>query len=173
MYHTNQKTLWVILNVLEGKKRPAEFEWGTPVFEKLIVLIFEGNLFSCHYQFLAHELGHNLGMPHDFIDPYADPKSIRYDSNGNSCTDLNGIMDYSAATERWTTCSVEKLTAYYNSIIARQGRFCMNNPGKLLKTMSNSTSVPLSVPSSVRLSVCSSVRLSVCPSARLFIRPTV
>jgi hypothetical protein len=149
-------------------------------------------LLFCPYQILAHELGHNLEMPHDFIDPYADPKSIRYDSKGNSCTNVNGIMDYSATPEKWTTCSVEKFTNFYNNIIARQGRFCMNNPGKLLTTRCNPNynelfyvkwMPPKSVRPFIRLclhlpvdcvSVCPvsinlSICLSICPSVCLSI----
>jgi hypothetical protein len=71
-------------------------------------------------------------MTDDFIRPFSLPKLIRYDSAGNSCTDINGVMDSTDTPEQWTSCSVESFTAYYNKIIARQGRFCMNNPGKSL-----------------------------------------
>ncbi len=41
---------------------------------------------------MAHELGHNLGMNHDFLSSPSDP---RYDSQGRICTGINGVMDYS------------------------------------------------------------------------------
>ena len=39
----------------------------------------------------AHELGHSLGMPHDFLKSDNDP---RLDESGNSCLGTNGIMSY-------------------------------------------------------------------------------
>ena len=47
---------------------------------------------------MAHELGHNLGISHDFIDPYTSPSTQRTCSiktaPNNVCTDIGGIMDY-------------------------------------------------------------------------------
>lgn len=76
-------------------------------------------------QILAHELGHNLGMNHDFIDPYTSPKTIFRDASGNTCTDVNGVMDYYVTVQKWTTCSVERFTQHYNAIVSSQGTFCM------------------------------------------------
>ncbi len=80
-------------------------------------------------QIIAHELGHNLGMPHDFIDPETSPKTIFRDSKGVSCTDDNGIMDYDPLVKKWTTCSVEMFTCYYNYILNAHGHFCMEPAG--------------------------------------------
>ena len=73
---------------------------------------------------MAHELGHNLGMSHDFIDPISSPKTIRYDSNGNSCTDHNGVMDYYVVVTQLTNCSVEAFTDLYNYYLSNGG-FCL------------------------------------------------
>jgi hypothetical protein len=40
---------------------------------------------------MAHEVGHNTGMNHDFN---GSPGNNRYDSYGRSCTNLGGVMDY-------------------------------------------------------------------------------
>ena len=45
-------------------------------------------------QTVAHELGHNLNMQHDFINPFSNPKTDRFHPDGTKCTDDNGIMDY-------------------------------------------------------------------------------
>ena len=44
---------------------------------------------------MAHEVGHNTGMFHDFD---GNPENPRYDSQGNSCTNIGGIMDYNVPT---------------------------------------------------------------------------
>ena len=44
-------------------------------------------------QTIAHEIGHNLNMKHDFIDPTpGDTRTCTTD--GSSCTDIGGVMDY-------------------------------------------------------------------------------
>merc|ERR1712113_684626 len=68
---------------------------------------------------LAHEIGHNLGMAHDFGDSQSDP---RYSSSGELCTNNGGYMDYLQNPYRWTSCSVEDFTAYYN----RVNPFCLD-----------------------------------------------
>ena len=49
-------------------------------------------------QIVAHELGHNLNMRHDFIDPFSVPKTDRFSADGTKCTDDNGIMDYNVVS---------------------------------------------------------------------------
>jgi hypothetical protein len=56
---------------------------------------------------VAHELGHNLGMMHDFKD---DPKIKRVDSKNRPCSGIGGVMDYYGNVNKWSTCSVEDFT---------------------------------------------------------------
>ena len=40
---------------------------------------------------MAHEIGHNLGMDHDFN---GNAGVLRVDSKGANCTNIGGVMDY-------------------------------------------------------------------------------
>ena len=64
-------------------------------------------------------------MSHDFGN--GGTNDIRYDSQGNRCTGINGVMDYGArnALDKWTTCSKEDFTAFYNRMIQTYGSFCL------------------------------------------------
>ena len=81
---------------------------------------------------LAHELGHALGMQHDFKKSVK--SSIRYDSKGNRCTGKNGLMDYVArrSINKFTTCSREDFAAWYQRVVATYGSFCLSCSGRFL-----------------------------------------
>ena len=72
----------------------------------------------------AHELGHALGIEHDFGD---DTGGDRFDRNGVKCTDINGVMDYGArsSVNKFTTCSKQDFTDYYNQVLGIYGGFCL------------------------------------------------
>ena len=48
---------------------------------------------------MAHEIGHNLGMPHDFIGSYSDYNCKQLDGNKLSCSSCNNWFDQSAPTD--------------------------------------------------------------------------
>ena len=71
---------------------------------------------------MAHEIGHNLGMYHDFIDQ---GNGKRFSKSGQPCTGVKGFMDYAANNgyilnnrymngAKWSTCSNEDWRAHYN-----------------------------------------------------------
>jgi len=68
---------------------------------------------------LVHEIGHNLGMKHDFgteADGYTDTRQERFTRSGEKCTKIEGFMDYYGKTTKWSACSVQDFTDYYNSV---------------------------------------------------------
>ena len=67
-------------------------------------------------------MGHSFGMHHDFDASKGSSNDPRYDSKGNVCTHINGVMDYMSKRTTWTSCSIEGLTAY----VAQYPKFCLD-----------------------------------------------
>ena len=61
---------------------------------------------------IAHEAGHNLGMSHDFIGN--DSSNPRFTSASGNCLNYDGYMSYHKNPNKWSPCSVEDFTTYFN-----------------------------------------------------------
>ena len=74
---------------------------------------------------VAHEIGHAIGMDHDF--GRRGTNDTRYDTRGNICTGIDGIMDYGRRSnvDKFTNCSKEDFKAWHNRVIQTYGVFCL------------------------------------------------
>ena len=72
-------------------------------------------------ELLAHEVGHNLGMEHDFAARHGGNGTT---GSGGSC-DFEGFMSYGNHKSQWSECSVKDFTAQYT---VHKNSWCM--PGK-------------------------------------------
>ena len=77
---------------------------------RLIVISF---CFFIIIQVLAHEMGHNFGMLHDFDETHGGTGD--YSTSTNDCNN-KGIMSYGdGVPTEWSSCSVSDFTGSYNS----------------------------------------------------------
>ena len=81
----------------------------------LIVIFLHNNLIFFVIEVVAHEMGHNLGMLHDFDDTHG--------GQGGPC-DGTGFMSYGSAPQQWSTCSQSDFLAHYNNVNS-QGGWCL------------------------------------------------
>ena len=82
---------------------------------------------------VAHHIAHALGIKLDYTKAPNEPPgfkgfSDRYDSQGNSCTNISGLMDqgYKTEVDKFTTCSKEDYKAYYNKVRQTHRSFCLD-----------------------------------------------
>jgi len=75
---------------------------------------------------IAHEIGHNLNMEHDFDPSPGDTRECTTD--GSSCTGIGGVMDYFGDTTKWTCCSNADFKALYDAGSADCLTACTDTP---------------------------------------------
>ena len=81
---------------------------------------------------MAHEVGHNLGMKHDFAKEHGGQTS--------QCNKDNHIMAYGSSKEKWSTCSKADFEARYLQVKSKNWGWCME--GKYYYFLFNSIYVP-------------------------------
>ena len=82
----------------------------------------------CHTKAMAHLLGHQIGIFHDF-ESKGESMTNRYSKHGHICTLKNGIMDYyyhPQSNTKWTECSAEDFEDFFRNTVKEDGKFCMN-----------------------------------------------
>ena len=74
---------------------------------------------------MAHEIGHNLGMLHDF--------DALHGGQNNPCNSKNNIMSYGSSMQTWSLCSKKDFQSYYTRI---KSKWCMegNNVAKVVNS---------------------------------------
>jgi len=62
-------------------------------------------------EIITHEIGHQLGMGHDFVG--MDSTNLKTGPDGKKCS---GFMDYNETTDQWSKCSNADMKKFLNSL---------------------------------------------------------
>ncbi len=103
----------------QGRPQKSEIKKLLSLQPFLLFMLSDPYLQSCVNEYfvdsvrtgnvVAHEIGHNLGIGHDFvsIDENNNKENRTCDTDGSVCTDQGGVMDYYVTVTGWTCCSVD------------------------------------------------------------------
>jgi len=95
-----------------GEKPMAVIKWVRNTYRTVITL--------------AHEIGHILGMGHDWLNSYGREKCGKGKNSGST------LMNYGEPRDTWSRCSNQDFKNYYSKIVNLKGEFCLketNLPG--------------------------------------------
>ena len=73
---------------------------------------------------LAHEIGHVLGMHHDFKETKKRSRCAKDKRAGTT------IMNYGEPREFWSTCSNKDFRNMFSLVVQKKGKFCLNEDGQ-------------------------------------------
>ena len=72
---------------------------------------------------LSHEIGHNLGMYHDFSTTHG---GTGFSENSTNSCNNQGIMSYNEKRDKWSSCSVKDFKGHYNYMKSENnGDWCL------------------------------------------------
>ena len=91
---------------------------------------------------VAHELGHLMGIEHDFILAKRNQKCGRGKLTGDF------VMNYGSARQRWSQCSNDDFKVYYNRVVTELDSFCLKGApvGKIKHAFDTFLSLPPTQP---------------------------